>query len=196
MPWEASRQWPSHWRAWAANQKVKENNFWALAPLISLWDVAEGGPWLKHHSSYGLHRHYSSCFPSLSLFFPPFLLISASCPCLPGLGVSCPPHSGYVSWIRPLFLMVSQILHTFVNSVCAKLLQSCPTLWDPMDCCLPGVHQAPLSMEFFRQEYWSGLPLPPPGYLLHPGIEPVSLTFPAWQEDSLPLTPPGKPFCK
>ena len=133
---------------------------------------------------------------SFPLFFPPFLLISASCPWLPGLGVSCPPHSGYVSWNRPLFLMVSQILHTFVNSVCAKLLQSCPTLWDPVDCCLPGVHQAPLSTEFSRQEYWSGLPLPPPGDLLHPGIEPVSLTSPAWHEDSLPLTPPGKPFCK
>ena len=36
--------------------------------------------------------------------------------------------------------------------------------------------QAPLSMEFFRQEYWSELPFPPPGDLPHPGIEPVSLT--------------------
>ena len=34
--------------------------------------------------------------------------------------------------------------------------------------------QAPLSMEFFRQEYWSGLPFPPPGDLPNPGIEPVS----------------------
>ena len=39
-------------------------------------------------------------------------------------------------------------------------------------------HQAPLSMEFPRQEYWSGLPLPSPGDLSHPGIEPVSLPFP------------------
>ena len=36
--------------------------------------------------------------------------------------------------------------------------------------------QAPLSMGFFRQEYWSGLPCPPPGDLPHPGIEPVSLS--------------------
>jgi len=35
--------------------------------------------------------------------------------------------------------------------------------------------QAPLSMEFSRQEYWSGLPLPSPGDLPNPGIEPVSL---------------------
>ena len=39
--------------------------------------------------------------------------------------------------------------------------------------------QAPLSMGFSRQEYWSGLPCRPPGDLPHPGIKPVSLTFPA-----------------
>ena len=38
-------------------------------------------------------------------------------------------------------------------------------------------HQAPLSMGFSRQEYWSGLPYLPPGYLRYPGIE--SLTLPA-----------------
>ena len=40
-------------------------------------------------------------------------------------------------------------------------------------------HQAPLSMGFSRQEYWSGLPFPPPEDLPHPGIELVSLTSPA-----------------
>ena len=39
-------------------------------------------------------------------------------------------------------------------------------------------HQAPLSMEFSRQEYWNGLPLPSPDYLPDPGIEPVSLVSP------------------
>ena len=39
--------------------------------------------------------------------------------------------------------------------------------------------QTPLSMGFFSQEYWSGLPFPPPGYLLDPGIEPESLASPA-----------------
>ena len=39
--------------------------------------------------------------------------------------------------------------------------------------------QAPLSMRFSRQEYWSGLPCPPPEELPHPGIEPLSLTAPA-----------------
>ena len=39
-------------------------------------------------------------------------------------------------------------------------------------------HQAPLSMGFSRQEYWSGLPCPPPGDLLHPGIKSASLMPP------------------
>ena len=50
--------------------------------------------------------------------------------------------------------------------------------------------QAPLSMGFSRQEYWSGLPCPPPGDLLSPGIEPVS---PELQVDSLPVEQPGSP---
>ena len=51
--------------------------------------------------------------------------------------------------------------------------------------------QPPLSMEFSRQEYWSGLPFPSPGDLPDPGIEPGS---PALQADSLPSEPPGKSF--
>ena len=49
--------------------------------------------------------------------------------------------------------------------------------------------QAPLSMGFPRQEYWSGWPFPSPGDLPNPWID---LTSPALQADSLPLTPPGK----
>ena len=48
--------------------------------------------------------------------------------------------------------------------------------------------QSPLSMVFSRQEYWSGLPCPPPGDLLDPGTEPVSPPDPALQVDSLPLS--------
>ena len=54
-------------------------------------------------------------------------------------------------------------------------------------------HQASLFMGFSRQEYWSGLPCPPPGDLPHPGTEFVSLCLLQWQVDSLPLAPPGKP---
>ena len=52
--------------------------------------------------------------------------------------------------------------------------------------------QAPLSMGFSRQEYWSGLPFPTPGDLPNTGIETVSLTSLYWQVGSLPLAPPGK----
>ena len=56
--------------------------------------------------------------------------------------------------------------------------KSCPTLVTPWI----ASHQAPLSMGFSRQEYWSGLPFPSPGDLPDPGIEPGS---PALQADSL-----------
>ena len=50
-------------------------------------------------------------------------------------------------------------------------------------------HQAPPSMEFSRQEYWSGLPFPSPGDLPDLGIEPRSPTL---QADTLPSEPPEK----
>ena len=59
--------------------------------------------------------------------------------------------------------------------VCAcSFAQLCSTLCSPMHPC-----QASLSMEFSRQEYWSGLPFPPPGDIPDPGIEPMSLVSPA-----------------
>ena len=53
--------------------------------------------------------------------------------------------------------------------------------------------QAPQSIEFSRQEHWSGLPFPLPGDLPHSGMEPGSPVSPALQADSLPSEPPGKP---
>ena len=57
-----------------------------------------------------------------------------------------------------------------------------------MDCV---AYQAPPSMEFSRQESWSGLPFPSPGDLPDLGIEPRS---PAWQAEALPSELPGKPY--
>ena len=55
--------------------------------------------------------------------------------------------------------------------------------------------QAPLSMGFSRQEYWSGLPCPPPGDLPNLGTEPGSPVSPALADRFfLPLVPPGKPL--
>ena len=58
----------------------------------------------------------------------------------------------------------------FVCALHAKSLQSCPIFANPQT----GAHQAPPSVEFSRQEYWSGLPCPPPGDLPDSGIEPWS----------------------
>ena len=62
----------------------------------------------------------------------------------------------------------------FVNCVCHALsyVQLFATPWTV-------AHQAPLSMKFSGQEYWTGLPFSPPGDLLDPGIEPESLVSPA-----------------
>ena len=53
--------------------------------------------------------------------------------------------------------------------------------------------QAPLSMEFSGQEYWNGLPLPPPGDLSDPGMEPMSLMSPALADRIVTTVVPGKP---
>ena len=56
----------------------------------------------------------------------------------------------------------------------SEVAQSRPTLCDPMD---SSLQQAPPSMGFSRQEYWSGLPFPSPGNLPDPGIKPRSPTL-------------------
>ena len=63
-------------------------------------------------------------------------------------------------------------------------------LCDPMDYI---AHQCPLSIEFSRQEYWSGLPFPRPGNLSHPGIKPESPAFPALASRLFTTEPPGTP---
>ena len=82
----------------------------------------------------------------------------------------------------------SEIVQRTLRAHEVKMLitQLCPTLWDPWTVTC----QAPLSKEFSRQEYWSGLPFPSAGDLPDPGIEPGS---PALLADSFLSEPPGKP---
>ena len=54
--------------------------------------------------------------------------------------------------------------------------------------------QTSLSMEFSRQEHWSGLPFPPPGDFPIPGIKPISSLFPALAGRLFTTEPPGKPY--
>ena len=62
----------------------------------------------------------------------------------------------------------------FGKCLCAKSLQLCLTVGTLCTVAL----QAPLSMGFSRQEYWSGLSCPPPWDIPDPGIEPASFMFP------------------
>ena len=72
--------------------------------------------------------------------------------------------------------------------MCAKSVQSCPTLCNAADFSPPG---SSLSMGFSWQEFWNGLPCPPAGDLPLPGMEPVFLSLLHWQAGSSPLAPPG-----
>ena len=96
-----------------------------------------------------------------------------------------PPHSGHHRAFSQVPCAIYQVLISYLFYVCVQSL-SCvrlfATLWT-LTC------QAPLSMRFFRQEYWNTLPFPSPGYLPDPGIEHVSPVFPALQADSLPAEP-------
>ena len=67
--------------------------------------------------------------------------------------------------------------------------QSCPTFATPWTVAC----QPPLSLGFFRQEYWNGLPFPSPGDLSDPEIELMSSLSATLQVESLPAEPLGKP---
>ena len=102
----------------------------------------------------------------------------------------------YRTFVGKVMSLLSNNLSLFVlaflsrRCMYSKSLQSCPTLCDPMDI----AHQVLLSMGFFRQKYWSGLPSPSREDLPDPGIEPVSLKSRALAVGSLPLAPPGEPL--
>ena len=70
--------------------------------------------------------------------------------------------------------------------MCARILSRVQLL------AISWTSQAPVPMEFSRQEYWSGVPFPTPEDLSDPGMEPVSPAAPALQADSLPAEPQGK----
>ena len=125
--------------------------------------------------------------PFLFLFLPLllFFLLKLTCYCV---CMYIYTHT-YTRWKSTLDPLIQAVI------LCVLAAQSCPTLCNSMDCSLPGssvcgILQAPLSVEFSRQEYWSGLLFRSPGDLPDPGIEPGS---PALQADSFTTEPPGKP---
>ena len=73
--------------------------------------------------------------------------------------------------------------HVCAQSPCVQLFETPQTV----------AHQAPLSMGFSRQEYWSRLPFPPPGDLPDPEFQPTSLASPALASGIFTTAPPGNP---
>ena len=92
-------------------------------------------------------------------------------------------------WFRLLFYCLEFSLGCLVPIKSKVKVKSLSCVWlfvTPWT----AAHQAPVSMGFSRQEYWSGLPFPSPGDLPNPRIEPRSL---ALQADALTSEPSGKP---
>ena len=92
--------------------------------------------------------------------------------------------------LQPKTTFVFSYFKVIYGCLCEKSLQSCPTLWDPIDCSLPGssVH----GILQGRTLEW--VAIPSPGDLPDPGIKPMSPASPALREDSLPLSLLGSPL--
>ena len=104
-----------------------------------------------------------------------------------------PPWSRSTYHLSTASLLVTLLLLCFLHPTCHVCMlshfshvQLFVTLWTV-------AHPAPVSMGFFRQEYWSGLPFPPPGDLPDPEIEPRSLMFPALAGGFFTAEPLRKP---
>ena len=125
-------------------------------------------------------RPNPKCRLNLTRSFYPHL--SAEAPPSQDGDPCCPPHHLPHDSQKEHFKTV----YTTVCTVCAKSLQSCLTLYDPMGCSPPGC-----SVHGILQEYCHRLPsIPFSRHLPDPRIKPRS---PALQTDSLPSEPPGKP---
>ena len=118
----------------------------------------------------------------------------------PGLPWSRPPLQAGSAWcpVTKLTVLPRELSQKVVKDLKAPdcfsssslSVLSCSVVSDSFVTPWTVTHQAPPSLGFSRQEYWSGLPFPSPGDLANPGIEPRA---PALQVESLPSGPPGKP---
>ena len=98
-------------------------------------------------------------------------------------GLCCSTYQYFILFIAKWYFIV------WILCCAVSVTQLCPTPCSPMTV----TYQAPLSMEFSKQEYWSRLPFPTPGDLPNPEIKLVSLTFPALADGFFTTVPPGKP---
>ena len=132
-------------------------------------------PWGDHHqpqasqfTATGMHRRHLLLSLLICSFFP-----SSSRKWVWNLGQDKKEEK--TRWVK---------YQSCVLACCALCAQSCPTLATPWSITC----QAPLFMGFPTQEYWSGLPSPPPGNLPNPGIGPMSPASLHWQAHHRKLT--------
>ena len=123
----------------------------------------------------------------------PEALIEAACWFLTDR--SCKRSHGYITKQRTINTVVSPpwsytLSHLLIRFFCLLLVFSYVVL-NSFATLLAVACQAPLSVGLSRREYWSGLPLPPPGDLPHPGTE---LVTPVLAGRYFTTEPPGKPF--
>ena len=176
----------------------------------------------EEESSLGAFFHVACPFPSPSFLFPSrpkkkkpkthlFSLEHKVCYNLQLHPLACPSYT-FISHSKiPIFLSVHSHFHCFMHlfMLLTHLKNLVLLLHHPTDVhtcmlsCFSHVWlfailwtiacQAPLSMGFAKQEYWSGLPCPLPGDLLDPGIEPASPVFPDIAGGFFTPEPPEKP---
>ena len=163
--------------------------------FVTPWTVTQ---WAAVSMGFSKQRYWSG------LPFPPWgdlpdLGIEPGSPALPALPLCWATREAliykhfdfdiYVQFEDVRYEIYSYITFHISGNI-ASLMLSCSLLSDSLTSWAVA-HEAPLFMGYPRQEYWSGLPFPPPGNLPDPGIEWV---FSALQADSLPSEPSGKHF--
>ena len=202
VPWMAAHQAPS-------SLGFSRQEQWSGLPFPSTMHESEKWKWSRSVVSDSSRPHGLQPTRLLHSWDFPGKSTGVGCHCLlrncheffvsyevPYTGTSYMPshhwhHLSYVTWViafqKLLIVTCEWITHwrvvVFVVARSLRCLWFFATPWT-----VP--HQAPPSMGFSRQEYWSGLPWPSPGDLPNSGIEPWS---PALQADALPFEPPGKP---
>ena len=149
-----------------------------------------------------LEEAYISCYLKFLLIISTYV-----CFCLRLVFVMCPPvhRFGWADTGSEFGQRLSQFRHCSDQGPHSDWKQPCmlshfscvrifETLW-------PMAHRAPLSMGILRifpamsrQEYWSGLPCPPPGDIPTQGSNPHLFCLLHWQAGSLPLAPSGNPW--
>ena len=158
--------------------------------------LATKGPHsIEHHAPSG------SCQPPWSPSFSSFPTSSPAARPSPWRGLWKAPHVAslcFISWPLPITshpcLLAALLVSLFLlwgHSVARGWWLSRQVVSDSFVTPRSVAHQTLLSMGFPRQEYWSGLPFPPPGDLLHPGIRPASS---ALAGGLFTIEPPGTPW--